>query len=296
MNFEYYLTFGVYKEYGSYNEKAGFKKLDYKKFLSTVKKSYLEFGQDGVKAAISARINNPDALGRTQLFNLFKKKRYIVYLDCDTQSDCTKSLNCLLALYPTLRRVVIESSPGKYWIVLDKILNKRDFIEFVSVINGVDQKFVKFLRKTRHICIRAFPKNGFQPRVVDENFQVVSSTDDMLYISGRFSNNQTRHWVQSFVNYWKYSEPAKWMMETYLIDHPYLIANPNQPSITSIPTVIPTMYLGTSQPIIGANIVPILDSHYSPGIVMTPFSNSEIISEQNKKKSNFRKLRFEDDE
>jgi hypothetical protein len=59
---------------------------------------------------------------------------------------------------------LIESSPGKYWIIHDTLLTKKRGIEYYCP--GNDPQFVSFCRSYKYLGMRGFSKNGFIPHLV----------------------------------------------------------------------------------------------------------------------------------
>jgi len=83
----------------------------------------------------------------------------------DADSVANKELAVAFLKTKHLPHAVIESSPGKFWIIVGKSMPMKKAIQFRSP--GNDPDFVMFCEKYSYLGIRGFVRDGFTPKLAD---------------------------------------------------------------------------------------------------------------------------------
>ena len=89
------------------------------------------------------------------------KKEWLLPLDCDGVSDkdmATEYLDEIRQNY-----FVIQSSPGKFWIICDYIGSLKEVTKKLELVPGVDPLYLKCCQDKKFLNLRGYPKNGFIP-------------------------------------------------------------------------------------------------------------------------------------
>ncbi len=90
---------------------------------------------------------------------LWKRESHVLLLDCDGTGEMLAACNMLKG---TLKvgYALIQSSPSKYWIVVDKVGSFPELIDFTNGIPGVDERFIKKAIEFGRFFLRATPVDG----------------------------------------------------------------------------------------------------------------------------------------
>ena len=88
-----------------------------------------------------------------------------------------------------LKYDVMESSPGKFWVIVDYTGSFNKCIRFMQTIPCVDRDFIRKCEYDRKIVLRAFPKNGFIPRKVNQYEECHGYSGDWFYDFKTWWNN-----------------------------------------------------------------------------------------------------------
>jgi hypothetical protein len=103
----------------------------------------------------------------TFLTKVLSPATHVLVLDCDSDGELLAAKHWVKTELKA-ETVVIESSPGHYWVVVDIIDEFRNIIYMMAEIPGVDSQFVDFCRRRKNIYIRIVPKsygcNAYRPR------------------------------------------------------------------------------------------------------------------------------------
>lgn len=119
-------------------------------------------------------------------------RQHILNLDCDSEVDMLRAVEDLKKLNITYCR--IQSTPGHYWIVCDKIGSISELYKFALNIAGVDRNYLYGTIDKRKFIIRAYPKKTI-PLFID-SFTVGSI--------------EFKEWLAEFKRYWS-SEDMSWV-------------------------------------------------------------------------------------
>lgn len=131
----------------------------------------------------------------TQVPGFLFWKKWIVGLDCDSQEDRVKAVEEIRSF--DLKYEIIESSPGKFWIIVDYTGSLKKCINFMKSIPGVDTQFINKCERDKRIILRAFPKNGFIPHFENP----VPSLDHYSCTS----------WFYDFKKWWNCGGTVEWL-------------------------------------------------------------------------------------
>lgn len=121
---------------------------------------------------------------------LWKRDTHVLLLDCDGTGEMLAACNMLKATLNT-GYALIQSSPSKYWIVVDKVGEFLSLVEFANQIPGVDPKFVQKALEFGRFFLRATPLGGKQALFEDP--------------SG-LTNPLVRDWYLEFEKLWRLPE------------------------------------------------------------------------------------------
>ncbi len=102
----------------------------------------------------------------TQIGGFWFWKRWMLALDCDSMEQRDRAMEELRSLN-NMRFKVIESSQGRFWILVSYEASFKKCMRLMESLPGVDQKFKDHCRYHGKIFLRAFPKNGFVPRFLN---------------------------------------------------------------------------------------------------------------------------------
>jgi len=123
---------------------------------------------------------------------LFKKTIHILAYDCDTFEDMVRATTDLFR--KNMCHTVFESSPGRFWVITGMVGVFKDLYKTMELAAGVDREYVRHTRINKRFFLRAYPKNGYIPRVRARwrpEGSVVYSSDYALY----------NEWVSNFIHY-----------------------------------------------------------------------------------------------
>ena len=119
---------------------------------------------------------------------------------------------------------LIESTPGKFWIVCDVVGTFQEVMRCAEIVPGVDGEYLNLSRKEKQFVLRCYPKLGKAPLFCDLSFLSVSDCEATPYTK----------WLCDFHDFWNGDE------NKIILD----IAAKNQPSAccdyTSIPPKPPS--------------------------------------------------------
>lgn len=101
-----------------------------------------------------------------------------------------------------IAHTVVESSPDRFWIIVDKISIKPLIVNFISKFAGVDSKYISMSSEVG-FNLRAFPKGDKVPHIVDSY-----GTGGKTY----------RKFIKEFDTYWK-NPHISWMTTEYIINN-----------------------------------------------------------------------------
>jgi len=140
------------------------------------------------------------------------KKEWLLSLDCDGIPDKDMATRHLNGTSWGQNYFVIQSSPGRFWIICDYIGSIKEVTKKLDEIPGVDPLFVNCCKDKKFLNLRGYPKNGFVPIF-----------DDMRLLDTQHASVRYRKWVRNFNYYW-YSEEmttiAGYLREVYQKDNP----------------------------------------------------------------------------
>jgi len=87
------------------------------------------------------------------------RRRHLMVLDCDSFADMAAACNWLKTEEHSVEYEVIESTPGRFWVVTDFVGTWKQIWGVFNHIPGVCTAFRdNYARKYKRLCIRAFPK------------------------------------------------------------------------------------------------------------------------------------------
>lgn len=95
-------------------------------------------------------------------------------VDCDSEEntiDATSYISTVL----NKQYVIIQSSVGKSWIIIDALMPARKCIEIMSYIPGNDKCYISFCKQNNFIGIRGFPRGGFLPYILEDRMKTWSA-------------------------------------------------------------------------------------------------------------------------
>lgn len=151
-------------EYGvQYEETGGYGPYDVYKW-----KSLSSFRLWIATTAKVTDIDNICALACTVLpktgywWQYWKQRLHVMVLDVDSTAN-------LIAATKVLKRdgigwAGIESSPGHFWLVTDKIGQFNELFSYMEALPGVDPKYVKGTKKWKSFMLRAIARNSSKPK------------------------------------------------------------------------------------------------------------------------------------
>jgi hypothetical protein len=187
---DFYMDFGISEDestrWGYGNSQArDIKPMKYKKFIKTLTKAINETGECFLKKPYSKYAFITGRVKKGGCFLLPDK--YLMLLDVDGEKEKEQVMERLNI--QNIEHFVIQSSPGKYWIVGNKLASVKNHVKEMMTIPEVDQNYVKCSNNQDALLFRAFPKPGFTPKFGD-----MSKLDrDTLY--GK--------WIFRFKEYWE---------------------------------------------------------------------------------------------
>lgn len=124
---------------------------------------------------------------------IIRRDLYLPLLDCDSYSALESALSDLRSF--NLDYAIIESSPGRYWVLVDKEDNLNGTINFMSTISGTDSLYVKMCRDRKYIGCRSHPKNGVNPRITHVKYKKCKDNQGLACAISFFIN--TIYWEMS---------------------------------------------------------------------------------------------------
>jgi hypothetical protein len=87
------------------------------------------------------------------------KQRHLMVLDCDSAGDMAAACHWLKTEEPQIEYEIIESTPGRFWVVTNHLGTWKQVWNVFNHIPGVCNAFRNdYAKKYERICIRAFPK------------------------------------------------------------------------------------------------------------------------------------------
>jgi hypothetical protein len=130
----------------------------------------------------------------TQVFRFLFWTKWVVVLDCDNVIDRDRAVEEIRSM--DLKYDVMESSPGKFWVIVNYIGSFKKCIRFMETIPGVDRDFIRKCQWDKKIVLRAFPKNGFVPSIIALRSECYGYAGD---------------WFYDFKTWWDHSGTVEWL-------------------------------------------------------------------------------------
>jgi hypothetical protein len=130
----------------------------------------------------------------TQVWGFLFWKRWVLVLDCDSIIDRDRAIEEIRSM--DLKYDVMESSPEKFWIIVNYTGSFRKCINLMCEIPGVDTNFISKCERDRKIVLRAFPKNGYVPGTINDPYSEC--------------HGRVKDWFYSFRNWWR-SGTVEWL-------------------------------------------------------------------------------------
>ncbi len=130
---------------------------------STTKYLAIESHKDFMHQMVKSSIHDPSNLSgyvwsvvRKPKILWIPKPLYLMTLDCDSFQGMTDATD---ELYRRgIAKYVIESSPGRFWVICDYIADHKRAIKEMETIPGVDGKYIDCCRSNNTIVLRAYPR------------------------------------------------------------------------------------------------------------------------------------------
>ncbi len=128
------------------------------------------------------------------------KQRHLMVLDCDSTGHMAAACHWLKTEEPQIEYEIIESTPGRFWVVTNHLGTWKQVWSVFNHIPGVCNEYRNdYAKKYKRLCIRAFPKlvNGkphtpvFPDQAWDNNFE--HSTADRTWMLGAQLYFESRH-------------------------------------------------------------------------------------------------------
>lgn len=119
---------------------------DYLKLVRIAGDSYYIFGSEVVTP------------NRWQRWVLGRKSEHVMLLDCDGTQEMLAAAHTLATR--GIAYVTVQSSPGRYWLVVDRVGPYVDLALEAQTIPGVDQDYIKVLCRTGLLALRVVPEGG----------------------------------------------------------------------------------------------------------------------------------------
>jgi len=148
----------------------------------------------------------------TQVWGFLFWKRWVLVLDCDSSVDRDKAIEEVRSM--ELKYDTMESSPGKFWIIVNYTGSLKKCINLMQAIPGVDRNFIRKCEYDRKIVLRAFPKDGFIPRTTSQYLSEWGSAGD---------------WFHNFKTWWE-SGTIEWLANHQRVE----IQTANAPTATQV--------------------------------------------------------------
>ena len=115
------------------------------------------------------------------------KAQHVMLLDCDGTKEMLAAAHTLATR--GMAYVTIQSSPSRYWIVVDKVGYYVDLALEAQTIPGVDQDYIKVLCRTGFFALRVVPEAGKMALFPEGG-------------AGHFKNPLARQWYDDFKWFW----------------------------------------------------------------------------------------------
>ena len=141
-------------------------------FFHTLHKAAAE-GNEKLYGAISSKVENG----------------YVMTLDCDGTDEMLAVCHILKSYYG-LAYAVVVSSPGHYWVIVDKVDTTRNLLKMMEIMPGIDTRYVDCIRNKGNSVLRGMPKDSM-PIFPD---------------SVEFKNEQVKQWYHEFKDAWQSEE------------------------------------------------------------------------------------------
>jgi hypothetical protein len=180
------LVFGLSKEVtANYSTKRVHKSITYKKYIHDLKKEVIKNPQSFIEAPFQRYAYVTGKVKSGGMISSLDK--YLLLLDCDSIKDRDSAVAFLDK--KKIRSFQIQSSPGKYWVVGDKVDTVKNNTYLMEEIPGVDQRFTSCSKTQGILLYRGFPKPGFIPQF-----------DDTSEFKGMGCFEK---WILKFKEYWE---------------------------------------------------------------------------------------------
>lgn len=189
-------------------KKEIFRQYDFSKFEETRKKinlrdmlirmqewykSILNNSPQQLYVATTTRVNN----------NRFLNKKWAFFLDCDSDENLVLAIDYLIKVRKTKYNIV-QSSPGRYWIIADIIGPFNTILSETSLVPGVDEKYVNYARSCGQFFVRAFPNNFSTYKSIKDGKTVFA--DAMIPIfpeKSELTNPLVQKWYNNLKDYYE---------------------------------------------------------------------------------------------
>ena len=155
------------------------------------------FNKENFSHRLKADFNGNQLQGyiSTQVFRFLFWTRWVLVLDCDSVIDRDKVVEEIRSM--DLKYDIMESSPGRFWVIVNYTGSFRKCINLMEAIPGVDREFIHKCKLDGKIVLRAFPKNGFIPRKVNQTFSEC--------------HGSAGEWFHLFERWWCHSGTVEWL-------------------------------------------------------------------------------------
>lgn len=129
---------------------------EYEKLVSITTDSAMYYLSGNAKKEETREIDN-GSLGSLLASTEIKRKKHIIVLDCDSMDGMLAAQHWVITECGCNTEVV-ESSPGKYWIITDMVTDLKSAYSIARIIPGVDQSYISGVELKRNFYLRASPK------------------------------------------------------------------------------------------------------------------------------------------
>lgn len=153
---------------------------------------------------MNAEVSTPSRWGRWWRKEVSKS---VLLLDCDSTDRMLAASHTLATR--NIKYVPIQSSPGRYWIVADRVDKMSILLFEMQTIPGVDTSYVEVACRTNFLALRVVPTEGKMALFQDGG-------------ADHFTNPLARGWYNDFKSLWdrpEIKEKAKaWRVQNALAE------------------------------------------------------------------------------
>jgi len=105
--------------------------------------------------------------GRWWFTRFFEKRQHILVLDCDGQNEMIATASALRA--DGIKWIGVESSPGRYWFICEKVGLFRDLYSKMQAMPGNDTRYTDLVKNRKMFLLRAIRHKNSCPSFTIEN-------------------------------------------------------------------------------------------------------------------------------